>query len=101
VEEPRGRLRAVADRDRVICPSTKKELAATAVLAMPLDTWSMRVSDGWPDDSPDDLDGSAWAGVVRPARLEVEAVTTPDLRDGIPVPPSVQALLADPGRTGW
>lgn len=93
--------RLIPGRTQEIRSSTKKELAATAVLTLPLDTWSIRVSDGWPDDGPDDLDGSAWAGIVRPARLEVEAVTAPDLRDGIPVPPSVQALLADPGRTGW
>lgn len=93
--------RLIPGRTREVRPSTKKELAATAVLAMPLDTWSMRVSDSWPDDGPDDLDSSAWAGVVRPVRLEVEAVTAPDLRNGIPVPPSVQELLTDPGRTGW
>lgn len=44
-------------------PSTK-ELAATTVLAMPLDEWSLKVSDGAPDDDPADLARPVWAGTV-------------------------------------
>lgn len=73
-------------------PSTAKELAATVVLAMPIETWSLKVSDGWPDDPTADVEGDAWAGVV-PLRLTPgEPLPAPDLRDGIDVPPSVQRL---------
>ncbi len=74
-------------------PSTAKELAATLVLAMPIETWSLKVSDGWPDDPPSDVDGDAWAGVV-PLRLTPgDPLPAPDLRPGIDVPPSVHGLL--------
>ena len=73
-------------------PSTSKELAETLVLALPVDRWSLRVSEGWPEDEPSDLEGDAWAGVV-PLHLTAGApVPAPDLRDGIPVPASVRAL---------
>jgi len=72
--------------------STNRELAATLVLALPLDTWSLRVSDKWPEDEPDDVSGDAWAGVVPMRPVFGEPLPAPDLRAGIPVPPSVRAL---------
>ena len=72
--------------------STEKELAATLVLAMPIERWSLRVSDTWPEDEPDDVAGDAWAGVV-PVRTTYGAPQpAPDLRDGIEVPASVRRL---------
>ena len=74
-------------------PTTAKELAATLVLAMPIETWSLKASDGWPDDPVSDVEGDAWAGVV-PLRLAAgEPLPAPDLRPGIEVPPSVQRLF--------
>jgi hypothetical protein len=73
-------------------PSTPKELAATLVLALPVDRWSLRVSEGWPEDEPSDLEGDAWAGVVPLHLTAGAAVPAPDLRDGIAVPASVRAL---------
>jgi uncharacterized protein len=71
---------------------TRAELAATLVLALPIDDWSLKISAGWPEDEEDDVDGPAWAGVV-PAHLAYCApVPAPDLRDGIAVPPSVRDL---------
>jgi nitroimidazol reductase NimA-like FMN-containing flavoprotein (pyridoxamine 5'-phosphate oxidase superfamily) len=73
-------------------PSTAKELAATMVLAMPIEQWSLRVSEQWPEDEPSDVAGDAWAGVV-PLRTALgDPRPAPDLRDGIPVPASVQQL---------
>ena len=72
--------------------STEKELAATLVLAMPIEQWSLRVSDTWPEDEPDDVAGDAWAGVV-PVRTTYGAPQpAPDLRGGIEVPASVRRL---------
>jgi nitroimidazol reductase NimA-like FMN-containing flavoprotein (pyridoxamine 5'-phosphate oxidase superfamily) len=71
---------------------SRAELAATLVLALPIDDWSLKVSDGWPEDEPDDVAGPAWAGVV-PLRPSYDApLPAPDLRPGIDVPESVRAL---------
>ena len=76
-------------------PSTK-ELAATLVLTMPIDEWSLKVSDGWPEDPPEDVAGDAWAGVVPLHQSWGEPLAAPDLRPGIAVPESVQTLRATP-----
>jgi nitroimidazol reductase NimA-like FMN-containing flavoprotein (pyridoxamine 5'-phosphate oxidase superfamily) len=69
-----------------------KELAATLVLRLPIDEWSLKVSTGWPEDAPEDVSGSAWAGIVPLHASYGEPVAAPDLRTGIDVPPSVNAL---------
>jgi len=61
-----------------IRPPSRKELAATLVLALPLDEASVKISAGPPDDDPDDLDRPVWAGVV-PIR-EVFGEPVPDER---------------------
>jgi nitroimidazol reductase NimA-like FMN-containing flavoprotein (pyridoxamine 5'-phosphate oxidase superfamily) len=85
--------RMLPGRTGEVRASSKKELAATMLLALPLDTWSLRVSDGWPEDPEDDVAGDAWAGQVWFAERVVRSVdAAPDLRGGIPVPPSVTGL---------
>lgn len=71
---------------------TPRELAATMVLAMPLDRWSLKVSDGWPGDEPEDVAGPAWAGVVPLLTSYGTPVGAPDLAAGIEVPASVRNL---------
>jgi nitroimidazol reductase NimA-like FMN-containing flavoprotein (pyridoxamine 5'-phosphate oxidase superfamily) len=71
---------------------TAAELAATLVLALPIEDWSLRVSDGWPEDAEEDLAGSAWAGVVPLLTSYGAPEAAPDLREGIDVPPSVRGL---------
>jgi nitroimidazol reductase NimA-like FMN-containing flavoprotein (pyridoxamine 5'-phosphate oxidase superfamily) len=66
--------------------ASAKELGATTVLALPLDEWSVKVSDGPPDDAEDDLDRPVWAGVVPLQRGWGEPVAAPDLRFDLPVP---------------
>ncbi len=72
--------------------STSRELAATLVLALPIEEWSLRVSDKWPEDEPDDVAGDAWAGVVPLRPSYGEPMPAPDLRPGMPVPDSVRRL---------
>jgi nitroimidazol reductase NimA-like FMN-containing flavoprotein (pyridoxamine 5'-phosphate oxidase superfamily) len=72
--------------------SSKKELAATVVLSMPIDEWSLRISDDWPEDTDDDIAGDSWAGQVRFGMPPVTILAAPDLRPGITVPESVNAL---------
>jgi nitroimidazol reductase NimA-like FMN-containing flavoprotein (pyridoxamine 5'-phosphate oxidase superfamily) len=71
---------------------TKAELAATLVLALPIADWSLKISDGWPEDPDDDIAGSAWAGVVPVHEVYGEPQPAPDLREGIDLPASVRAL---------
>lgn len=73
-------------------PHSDKEIAATQVLALPIETWSLKVSDGWPEDPPEDVAGDAWAGVVPLAPRYGVPRPAPDLRPGIGVPSSVTAL---------
>lgn len=73
---------------------TTAELAATLVLSLPIEDWSLRIFDGWPEDGPDDVAGPAWAGVVPLRQVYDEPLPAPDLTPSIDVPPSVAALRA-------
>jgi hypothetical protein len=70
----------------------RKELAATAVLSLPLAEASVKIRTGPPGDEPEDYETSTWAGVV-PARLAFgPPEDDPLLRPGIAVPPHVLAM---------
>lgn len=88
--------RLIPGRSSEVRPSLRKEVAATMLLEMPLDRWSLRVSDGWSEDEAPDIAGDAWAGVVRLGAPSVTAEAAPNLRPGIPVPQSVARLLDNP-----
>ncbi|HEY6593435.1 MAG TPA: pyridoxamine 5'-phosphate oxidase family protein [Asanoa sp.] len=64
-----------------------RELAATVVLALPLDEWSVKVSDGPPADPESDLDAPVWAGVVPIVTSYGTPVPAPDLRHRDLAPP--------------
>lgn len=75
-------------------PSTRRELSASLALRLPItaDNWSLKVSDGWPEDPDEDIAAGAWAGVVP---LTVEYGTprrAPDCDPGIPEPASVRSM---------
>lgn len=59
---------------------TAKELAATLVLELPIEEWSVKVSDGPPEDPESDLDAVVWAGVLPIRTSYDEPVPAPDLR---------------------
>lgn len=87
-------LRALTDRlipgrSNEVRPSTKKELAATLLLEIPLDEWSLRISDGWPEDPEDDVASDAWAGKVHFTNVLTELEPAPDLRPGIEPTPNI------------
>jgi nitroimidazol reductase NimA-like FMN-containing flavoprotein (pyridoxamine 5'-phosphate oxidase superfamily) len=70
---------------------TPKEIAATKVIALPLDEASAKVRIGDPKDDPADVDTDVWAGTV-PLRLVAGApVPAANLAAHVPVPPSVIA----------
>jgi uncharacterized protein len=74
----------------------ERELSATLVFGLPIEEWSLKISDGWPDDPPEDVSGDAWAGVVPVATVYAAPVAAPDLRAGIAVPYSVGRLDGTP-----
>lgn len=83
--------RLVPDRSREVRPARRRELAATLLLEMPIEEWSLRISDGWPEDPEDDVAGDAWAGKIRFTDVGSELEPTPDLREGIVPTPSILA----------
>ncbi|PKQ32183.1 MAG: pyridoxamine 5'-phosphate oxidase family protein [Actinobacteria bacterium HGW-Actinobacteria-2] len=86
--------RYVPGRTGEVRGSTAKEEAATMVLALAIDQWSMKVSPNPPQDGDEDLLGDAWAGMLPLRTGYTEAVAAPDVRPGIAVPASVERLLA-------
>ena len=72
----------------------ERELSATLVFALPIGEWSLKISDGWPDDPPGDVSGGAWAGVVPVMTAYGAPAAAPDLRAGIDVPASVLRLAS-------
>jgi uncharacterized protein len=69
---------------------TKKEMAATAVLSLPLTEASVKIRTGMPKDEPEDLDRDVWAGVLPVAVTFGEPVPDPLLRDGIEMPAHIR-----------
>jgi nitroimidazol reductase NimA-like FMN-containing flavoprotein (pyridoxamine 5'-phosphate oxidase superfamily) len=95
-------LRAVTEQlipgrwDAVRVP-TRKELAATSVLAVSLGEASVKVRTGPPGDEPEDLDSPVWAGVVPMTTSFGEPEPDPALRPGITPPGHIRARVASGG----
>jgi uncharacterized protein len=96
-EEKLAALEAVTNHlvpgrwDHARAPS-RKELAATSVIALPLDEASVKVRAGGPKDDPEDYDSAIWAGVLPSALAFGPAEPDPELRGDIPVPDHIAAL---------
>jgi hypothetical protein len=69
---------------------TRKEMAATAVLALPLAEASVKVRTGPPGDDPEDLGLDIWAGVLPMTMAWGEPQPDPQLRAEIPVPAHIR-----------
>jgi nitroimidazol reductase NimA-like FMN-containing flavoprotein (pyridoxamine 5'-phosphate oxidase superfamily) len=80
----------VPGRSATLRPHTRKELAATVVIAVPLAEASVKTRAGGPADEPGDIAAGVWAGVV-PLSVTAGAVE-PD-REG-PVPDDVLRRVA-------
>jgi nitroimidazol reductase NimA-like FMN-containing flavoprotein (pyridoxamine 5'-phosphate oxidase superfamily) len=74
--------------------ASPQELAATAVLSLPIESWSLKVSAGFPEDAAEDLDRPVWAGVVPLRHVWGEPVPAPDLTPGTPVPAAIRTWPA-------
>lgn len=67
-------------------PATRQELAATAVVRVPIDEASAKIRTGDAIDDADDLASDVWAGVIPLALTAAEPTANADLRAGIGVP---------------
>ncbi|MBI2244117.1 MAG: pyridoxamine 5'-phosphate oxidase family protein [Nocardioides sp.] len=103
VDDPAERDRALAlvvdhmvpGRTATLRPSTRKELAATAVLAVPLHEASMKARAGGPGDEPEDVAAGGWGGHVPIRRVAGLPVPDPDAVG--PVPAEVQRAAESRG----
>jgi nitroimidazol reductase NimA-like FMN-containing flavoprotein (pyridoxamine 5'-phosphate oxidase superfamily) len=65
---------------------TELEMRKTAVVSVPLDLVSAKVSQGPPEDDPADIGTGVWAGVVPMTTIYGQPVPSPDLEPGLDIP---------------
>jgi uncharacterized protein len=83
----------VPGRSRTLRAHTRKELAATAVVAVPLREASVKRRSGGVSDDQADVDAGAWAGVV-PLATTVGSIEVDADAAHMPTPSDVLALVA-------
>jgi nitroimidazol reductase NimA-like FMN-containing flavoprotein (pyridoxamine 5'-phosphate oxidase superfamily) len=71
---------------------TRKELAATAVLALPLAEASVKIRTGPPHDEPEDYQLGTWAGVIPAGMTFGPPRPDPEVDPAAPVPDHIAAL---------
>lgn len=74
----------VPGRSATLRPHTRKELAATSVLAVPLHEASMKVRAEGPVDDSEDVEAGVWGGVVPIRRVADSPVSGDDSHDDVP-----------------
>ena len=92
VDDPEEKERAlglivdhmIPGRAATLRANTRKELAATAVLAVPLHEASLKVRDGGPVDDPEDVAAGTWAGHLPVRRVIEEPVPAVDAWGPVP-----------------
>ncbi|HEY0934678.1 MAG TPA: pyridoxamine 5'-phosphate oxidase family protein [Trebonia sp.] len=94
-DERRQALRLITDhlipgRWAAARQPTAKEMAATAVLSLPLTEASVKVRTGMPADDPADHDLDVWAGVLPIAVTFGVPQPDPQLRAEIPLPAHIR-----------
>ena len=73
-------------------PSTRKELNATMLLALPIERFSIKTSAGPPDDPANERDVPIWAGVVPLSQQAGPAEPAPDMPEGIAAPDYLDSI---------
>jgi uncharacterized protein len=79
---------------------SRKEMAATSVLALPLDEASVKARAGWPKDDDEDYDLDHWAGLLPITMTVGPAESDPELRNDISVPAHITELQTQAGGAG-
>lgn len=70
-------------------PLTSKESAATMIVELPLDRYSLKARTGDPKDEESDLDLPIWAGLI-PVSTTLGAAQTAANASHLPIPPHIQ-----------
>jgi nitroimidazol reductase NimA-like FMN-containing flavoprotein (pyridoxamine 5'-phosphate oxidase superfamily) len=74
-------------------PPVEKELKATTVLRLTIESASAKIRTGPPSDEEEDYALPIWAGVLPMRQTFDTAQNDPKLKDGIDLPPSVVNLM--------
>lgn len=74
--------------------STKRELAATLIIEVPLTEASVKISAGGVEDDPADLGSGVWAGVIPLKLVAGQPVAADSESQQLPVPLSVTNFVA-------
>lgn len=92
----------IPGRSAELRAATGRELAATLVLRLPIgsDNWSLKVAEGWPEDSDADVAAGGWAGVVPMSVTYGSPQRAPDCDPAIAVPESVRSMAGPVSRPG-
>jgi uncharacterized protein len=93
LDEKRRALDLVVDhvvpgRAATLRAHSKRELAATTVIALPLHEASLKVRTGGVSDDESDVASGGWAGVL-PLRMSAGTLETDELAHGLAPPPDV------------
>jgi nitroimidazol reductase NimA-like FMN-containing flavoprotein (pyridoxamine 5'-phosphate oxidase superfamily) len=98
VEDPEEKLTALRAVSERLAPGqwdvarrpTRRELAATAVLALSLEEASVKMRQGPPNDDAEDYELDVWAGVLPVRQTFGDPVPDARLRPGTPVPDHIR-----------
>ncbi len=66
--------------------SSRKELNATSILRLPIETFSIKSRSGPPSDATSDLSARVWAGVIPLELTAGRPVDAPDMAEKLPLP---------------
>lgn len=85
----------IPGRSTEVRAATRKELAATLTIALPIEPgqWTVKVRSAPPGEG--DRNPEVWAGLVPMRTVVGEPVPAPWVPDDVPVPASVRALTAN------
>lgn len=85
----------IPGRAATLRASTRKELAATAVLALPLLEASMKERAGAPVDEPEEVATGVWAGHIPIRRVAEPPVSAPDSHTDVPADVRLRAAALE------
>jgi uncharacterized protein len=91
--------RLMPGRGAEVPPHTRKQVAATTALAMDITDgqWTVKIRDGGPGESEEDVDPAVWTGVLPVATAYGSPLPAERVPPGTPVPPSILSAMSSAG----